>query len=150
MTLAKIQATQKLYQSLTGTKHVHLKGRRVSPPRPLAPLPLPAPCALPNPAPTHARAGHGHHHSAHALGDCSGSAREAATAELVKNPKAPPLSRAARRTADAAPPSLRSADMITSVAIPGVLAVIGSGYLVRCTRPFCAWLSVRAFFCVSL
>jgi hypothetical protein len=68
MTLAKIQATQKLYQSLTGTKHVHLKGRRVSPPRALAPLPLPAHCALPNPAPTHARAGHGHHHSAHAPG----------------------------------------------------------------------------------
>jgi len=38
--------------------------------------------------------------------------------------------------------------MITSVAIPGVLAVIGSGYLVRRTRPFCAWLSVRAFLCV--
>jgi len=28
--LAKILATQKLYQGLTGTKHVHLKGRRVS------------------------------------------------------------------------------------------------------------------------
>ena len=140
MTLAKIKATQQLYQSLTGTKHVHLKGRRVPAAfalrrvraRAHAPAPAPAPrlrgcrrrrTAGVDPAVRRSRrddaaARRGVRHTA-------GSAR-------VKNPSA----RCARAALTPRPP--RSYDMITSVAIPCALVSVGGVYLVRAPAAACA------------